>query len=285
MITVFSDNKEIPVNKVEFSDGGLTFKLDELPDGPRYISINVDPCTPVKEIREEVGMAVSCIENFYGGHLVEQEFSAILNMPYLGYARADRVFEEGNPSPLFDFVSWIEQQGFDEVHTCDIHNELPVRQILGDVLHVKQQLSCFRESIAFDFDEYYDFVVAPDKGAVEKAQTIASHLETDIVFAGKKRCIKTGSIIAIEIPKVDLVGAKVLIPDDIFDAGGTFIGLAKALKDAGAVQVDLYVSHMIGAKGLKCLTGVIDNIYCYQTVGNFVNKQNVTDFNIGNYVK
>ena len=32
MITVFADNKEIPVNMVEFSDGALTFKLDELPD-------------------------------------------------------------------------------------------------------------------------------------------------------------------------------------------------------------------------------------------------------------
>ncbi len=37
MITVFSDNKEIPVNKVEFSDGAITYKLDELKPNARYI--------------------------------------------------------------------------------------------------------------------------------------------------------------------------------------------------------------------------------------------------------
>ena len=51
MITVFSDNKEIPVNKVEFSDGAITYKLDELNPEARYISINVDPSTKVNLIR------------------------------------------------------------------------------------------------------------------------------------------------------------------------------------------------------------------------------------------
>jgi len=37
MITVFSNNKEIPVNKVEFSDGAITYKLDELKPDAKYI--------------------------------------------------------------------------------------------------------------------------------------------------------------------------------------------------------------------------------------------------------
>ncbi|AHK11210.1 hypothetical protein S14_101 [Shewanella sp. phage 1/4] len=31
MITVFANNKQVPVRMVEFSDGAITFKLDELP--------------------------------------------------------------------------------------------------------------------------------------------------------------------------------------------------------------------------------------------------------------
>jgi hypothetical protein len=62
MITVFADNKEIPVNMVEFSDGALTFKLDELPENPKYISVNVCPTTPVYRIRlEELRLVVSCL--------------------------------------------------------------------------------------------------------------------------------------------------------------------------------------------------------------------------------
>ena len=97
MISVMSDNKKVPVNRVDFSDGAFTYKLNELPENPRYILIRVDPCTHVKDIREEIDMVCSCIENFYGELLPELPVKLIL--PYLPYARADRVFEKGNPSP------------------------------------------------------------------------------------------------------------------------------------------------------------------------------------------
>jgi ribose-phosphate pyrophosphokinase len=119
-----------------------------------------------------------------------------------------------------------------------------------------------------------------------KANTIAEHLEVDIVYASKKRDISTGRIIETTLPEdVDFTGAKVLIPDDIGDGMYTFIKLAEKLKERGAAQVDLYVTHLIGAKGLKCLQPHIDKLYCYQTVANYVNKQNVLDYNLGNYVK
>ena len=52
MIRVSCNNKDIPVNKVTFSDGAFTFKVDELPEKPDYIWVVVDPSTPVFKIRE-----------------------------------------------------------------------------------------------------------------------------------------------------------------------------------------------------------------------------------------
>jgi ribose-phosphate pyrophosphokinase len=279
MITVFSDNREVPVNKVTFSDGAITFKLDTLPEAPRYIAVNVDPRTPVKDVREEIGMICDCIDSLK----LKTNAKLILNIPYFIYARCDRIFEKGNPAALASFCYWLRDyiEGFDEIHTCDVHNEAPVRYILGDRLHVKRQLSCYRESLPFDFNTKYNYIISPDKGAVDKARTIASHLETDVVFADKKRDISTGRIIDIVLPKKNFVGAKCLIPDDICDYGGTFIGLAKKLKDAGAIQVDLYVTHLIAGKGLECLDGAIDKVYYYQTVGTYVNDQDVLNYNLG----
>jgi len=282
MITVFADNKEIPVNMIEFSDGALTFKLDKLPENPRYISVNVCPTTPVYRIREEIRLVVSCIENFYGCVMLQgQKFSTILNLPYLGYGRADRVFEKGNPSPLYDFLQDLNSFGFTEVLCSDIHNNNCLN--IGSVPNIieKSQLECFKQSIPFDFNTNYDIILAPDKGSVNKAASIAAHLGVDVYDCDKERDISTGKIIKSVLPDIDFKGKVVLIPDDIFDGGYTFYALAKLLKEAGAKQVDLYITHMIGAKGLDSLKGLINNVYCYHTVGKYLNKQDITNFNLG----
>ncbi|AHK11507.1 ribose-phosphate pyrophosphokinase [Shewanella sp. phage 1/40] len=282
MITVFANNKQVPVRMVEFSDGAITFKLDELPENPKYISVNVCPTTPVYRIREELRLVVSCIENFYGCVMLQgQPFMTQLNLPYLGYGRADRVFEKGNPSPLYDFLQDIGKFGFSEVNCCDIHNNNNCLDIGGcpNVIE-KPQLECFKQSLPHDFNTDYDIVLAPDKGAVLKAQSIAAHLEVDIYNCGKERDISTGKVIKSTLPDIDFTGKVVLIPDDLMDGGYTFIKLAEQLKTAGAKQVDLYVTHMIGAKGLDSLKGLIDNVYCYQTVGKYLNKQDITNFNL-----
>jgi len=282
MITVFADNKEIPINMVEFSDGALTFKLDKLPETPRYISVNICPTTPVYRIREEIRLVVSCIENFYGCVMLQgQKFSTILNLPYLGYGRADRVFEKGNPSPLYDFLQDLNAFGFTEVLCSDIHNKDCL--YIGSVPNIteKSQLECFKQSLPQDFNTDYDIILAPDKGAVDKAASIADHLEVDVYNCGKERDISTGKVIKTVLPPdVDFTGKVVLIPDDLMDGGYSFIRLAEQLKTAGAKQVDLYVTHLIASKGLDVLKGLVDNVYCYQVVGKYVNKLDVTHFNL-----
>lgn len=282
MITVFADNKEIPVNMVEFSDGALTFKLDELPNNPRYISVNVYSTTPVCQVLEELRLISGCLFEMKFTHNVP----LYLNLPYLPYGRADRVFEKGNPNSLKMFLLSLNELGwFDEINVCDIHNKSSVDGICDEYalnLNIveKSQLACFRQSLSHDFNTNYDMVLAPDKGAVTKAQTIADHLGTPVYNCGKERDISTGKVIKTLLPDVDFTGKVVLIPDDLMDYGGTFIALAKLLKDAGAKQVDLYVTHMIGAKGLDSLKGLIDNVYCYNMVGSYLTKQDVTNFNL-----
>ena len=53
-----------------------------------------------------------------------------------------------------------------------------------------------------------------------------------------------------------------LIVDDLCDAGGTFIGSAQVLRDAGARSVSLYVTHGLFSKGVgNLLEQGIDRIY------------------------
>lgn len=282
MITVFADNKEIPVNMIEFSDGGITFKLDTLPKEPKYISVNVCPTTPAYRVIEELRMLVSCIDE-----MKTKWVPTYLHLPYLPYARADRVFEEGNPLPLKMFLWALDDiEGFTEIHVCDMHNKKAVHGIcdkydLSLTIREKSQLECFKLALPHDFNTDYDIILAPDKGAVDKAASIADHLEVDVYNCGKERDISTGKVIKTVLPPdVDFTGKVVLIPDDLMDGGYSFIRLAEQLKTAGAKQVDLYVTHLIASKGLDVLKGLVDNVYCYQVVGKYVNKLDVTHFNL-----
>ena len=75
------------------------------------------------------------------------------------------------------------------------------------------------------------------------------------------------------------MGRNCLIVDDICDGGGTFIPLAKKLKNAGAKTVTLYVTHGIFSKGLDPLKEHIDYLAPFQIIGNYVTMQDIKQFN------
>lgn len=278
MITVSADNKDIPVNMVEFSDGAITFKVDSLPDNPRYIWIVVDPSTPVYRVCEEISLVCSCIENFYGKYI--KDMDVYLSLEYLPYSRADRVFEKGNPSPLYDFLVWLDNIRFSKIFVNDIHNPKVLEEYRVDNLVEKGQLQCFKESLSQGWESDYDIVVAPDLGATLKAKTIADYLGVECTYANKKRDVSTGRLTNMNLPDYNFESKVVLIPDDITDQAGTHMWLAALLRDAGAKRVDLYVTHAILPKGLqKLMESNIDKLIVYQTVGGYINKQNVSDFN------
>lgn len=287
MIKVFSNNIEIPVNRLEFSDGALTFKLDQLPKDANYISVRVCPSTPVKIVREELLLITECIyqlsqENYF----LNGNVPLYLDMPYLPYGRADRRFEKGNPLPLNGFLHTLDYiGGFDVIYVCDIHNKAALYGFDLNIVE-KSQLECYKASLPQGFDTEYDIILAPDKGSVEKAADIACYLKKSVYNCGKERDISTGKVIRSTLPNgVDFKGKKVLIPDDLCDGNYTFYSLSKLLKEAGAKQVDLYVTHMIGSKGLSNIVGLIDKIYYYHIVGTYLTKDCILKFNEGCYIE
>lgn len=285
MIKLVADNKEIPVEWVEFSDSALTCKV-EVEKGTMWGNCHfiVDPSTPVKQILEEISLLWDALGKM---HIFSDHTS--LNLFYLPYARADRIFEEGNPNPLETFLLGLSCFEFSLVRCFDIHNAQAVTELiskysLGYSYEVEEvsQVNCFQYTCKRynGYAQKWDYVIAPDKGAKDKAKSIADMLGVPVVQASKERDISTGRIIKTGLDTTLPVGSRVIICDDILDAGGTFIPLAEELRLQGCT-VDLYVTHLIAAKGLDIFKGLFDNIYCYQTVAKYVNKEDVMNFNLG----
>ena len=97
-----------------------------------------------------------------------------------------------------------------------------------------------------------------------------------VTFGIKKRDFKSGKILGLDVVSdTDLTGKKVLIIDDICSAGGTFKYSAMKLKELGAKDVALYVSHCEDniQNGDLLTTDLVSTIYTTDTILHIKNKK------------
>jgi ribose-phosphate pyrophosphokinase len=178
-----------------------------------------------------------------------------LVMPYIPNARQDRVKRAEDIFTLKYFAQMINSLGFDKVRVLDPHSN--VSAALIDNLEVKTPYLYITEAFsrivileknAYSIDDmeqiYRDLVLFyPDEGAM-KRYSEEKNLVAPYSFGIKKRDWKTGEILGLDVMNGEIVKDKtVLIIDDICSKGGTFYHSAKALKELGAKNVYLYVTH------------------------------------------
>jgi ribose-phosphate pyrophosphokinase len=72
---------------------------------------------------------------------------------------------------------------------------------------------------------------------------VIKNLGLPIAFGIKNRDWKTGEILGLDVVGADVNDKKVLIVDDICSKGFTFYYSAEKLRDLGASDVRLYITH------------------------------------------
>ena len=180
--------------------------------------------------------------------------------PSFPYSRQDR--DINGPFSLRVFANMVNAQGFHSISTWDPHSDVLPALVPG--LRVTEQEHILSVAVPQDVQETYDVIVAPDAGAVKKAQKTADRLAKPLAF-GVKRRDDEGTIVETNLYG-DVKGQDVLIVDDICDGGATFCGLSEALHANGANSVDLYVTHAIMAKGVEPLVDAgVRHIYTTQS--------------------
>ena len=179
---------------------------------------------------------------------------------YLPAARADKGAVRG----LDAYADLILATGPERVVSLDVHNIAAARLAYGTGLvnveaHrvLPRALEAQRSS---DKDFRLDYVVAPDDGALDRAEKVAKALELPLVNATKHRDFATGRIERLELEFDPRPDAHYLVVDDICDGGGTFRKLVETM-GVPKEHMTLWVSHAIFSGEAPLLREYFDRIW------------------------
>lgn len=232
-INLFETNAQVELKK--FAGGECHVKFLEQFSEDDQVRLNIrlnssddvmNLCLAVDALRN---MSVNYIEVF---------------IPYIPYARQDRVMVPGEPLSIKVFANILNSLHLNKVIVFDAHSDVSVALLnncknTANYEMVKALLKKFNLS---------DFVlVSPDLGAYKKIDKLAQQLsyKGEIVTGIKVRDLSTGQIIKSDVNADDLKGKACLIVDDICDGGRTFIELAAVLKEKHAGELYFIASHGI----------------------------------------
>ncbi|MBE6861660.1 MAG: ribose-phosphate pyrophosphokinase [Ruminococcus sp.] len=204
-------------------------------------------------------------------HLNAHGISRIrLFMPYIPNARQDRVKSDEDVFTLKYFAQVINSLNFESVTVLDPHST--VSEALIDRLVIQSPKENVRRVISeiTQNEGAEPFMFYPDEGASKRYSGMVT---LPYGFGIKKRDWKTGKILGLDVSgSVEQIkGKSVLIVDDICSKGGTFLFSARKLKELGAGNIYLYISHCEKTilSGELIESGLIKKIYTTDSICNF----------------
>ncbi len=157
-------------------------------------------------------------------------------IPYIGYGRQDKKFETGEPISAKAIAELISLQA-DKVITVDPHKQ----HILDFFTIPAFSCSAVPELAKYLCKKEVDLVLAPDKGALERAKQASKIIDCDFDYMEKTRI--DGTTIEIKPKNLEAQNKNVAIIDDIISTGGTMEKSIQELKKQGAKNIFVACTH------------------------------------------
>jgi len=181
-------------------------------------------------------------------------------VPYLGYARQDKLFHEGEAVSAIALSNLLSLYA-DRFITMDIHETSTLKSV-----HVPAgNISAMPEIGRFVERFEPDLVVSPDRGAVELARSVSGVLDRPWDYLEKTRL--DGRTVKIAPKNMDVNGKTVVIVDDIIATGGTIINATGQLRAQGARKVYAACTHgLFTSNALPKLGKACDGVFSTNTI-------------------
>ncbi|CAB50604.1 ribose-phosphate diphosphokinase [Pyrococcus abyssi] len=253
----------------------INVEIKKFPDGEKYVRVL------------ERGKEAIVIQSTYhpqdenliealllGDALSEAGFKKLkIVIPYLAYSRQDRVTKEGEPISVRAIMKMLGLY-YDELYVFDIHNPKTLEHFPGIAKNIYPA-----EAIANYFKDKLGegLILAPDKGALERAKRVAEVLGLEYSHFEKERISPTE--VRMKPVDVDVNGKNVLIVDDIISTGGTMIKAANILRELGAKEIFVVATHGVFAEGaIERVSKAVNELAVTNTIPTEVSKISIVDY-------
>lgn len=186
-------------------------------------------------------------------------------VPYLAYARQDKIFLEGENISIETIADMLKTAGVDQIITVNIHAEnaisffpFPARNLSAIQLLAKHFILKGHKQA---------FALAPDKGALHIAKEAQMVLGGDSGSLEKQRDRYTGKTTQTG-KHLSVRGKTVIIFDDIISTGGTIIGAARILQEQEAAHIYATCVHglLIGDAEKRILDAGVEEVISTDSV-------------------
>ncbi len=258
-ISKYLKNKLVNSSIRKFSDGEIYIEINENIRG-NSIFIIQSVSSPANDNLMELLLCIDALKRSSAKNI-----TAVI--PYFGYARQDRKVVPRTSISAKLVSNLITNSGADRVVTLDLHSgqiqgffDIPVDNLFATPIfarHIKKKIKT-KNMIC----------VAPDVGGTARARALGKMLNVGLAIVDKRRPAPGKSVVMNVIGNVK--DKTCIIVDDIIDSGGTIVNAAKILKQRGARDVHVYVSHGVlsGDAVEKIRKSQIKNLVITDTIDN-----------------
>jgi ribose-phosphate pyrophosphokinase len=238
-----------------FSDGESKIKLDKV--GKNCVIVQSAYPPTDTHLIQLMMMAKKCKDDGV------EDVCAVI--PYLGYARQDRTFLEGEVVSIALVAKLFEAVGIKHSVTVDIHSQLAMSyfasiQNVSSVPLLADYISKMklREPVA----------VSPDAGGTNRAKELARHLKIDMVALKKSRDRVSGEVTIDENLNTDISRRDTILIDDIISSGCSMIKAAEVLHKKRVGKIYAMCAHalLIGDAAQKIRSAGVQDIISTNSV-------------------
>ena len=163
-------------------------------------------------------------------------------IPYMGYARQDRSFLNGEIITISVVAKMLKIAGAKKIIVVDIHSKIALKHFkikTENVSAIPKLVNYFKKIKLKN-----PLVVSPDIGGSVRAKEFAKQFNTDFISLKKHRNRKTGKV-SIQSSKINVKNRDLILVDDMISSGGSIIKATQFLKKQGAERIFVACSHAI----------------------------------------